>query len=386
MSIDISVCAKVPLGEWKAGSPTHLHEFITGLSRHARVKAYVPYVTGNYSPEGLEIYETGSRYKNPVFNMFHFSTVAQMNILNGAQDIIHWRLDLAQELLLLPATRGKKICEVNGPLLEEQAQMRSMPGPVYWAARNELIRNLKKFDRIVVVSDELKELLTTAYGMPADRISVVYNGVNPELFSPGKFSKEANGIRQRLGVADKKVLGFVGGLRPWHGVQNAIRMMARLKNIRSDTMLCVIGSGHEFEKICSGVREMGLEDCVRMIGAVPYAEVPKYVEMFDIALAPYPMKGVSNYFNPLKLFEYMAMEKPVICGCTSWAGRFLSNDRGVIIDCEDPVTFASTVCTLLDDPDKSRSIARNARNSAVKDFTWESNIERMMQVYSSLQN
>ena len=99
--LDVAVCARVPLGEWKAGAPTRLHEFISGLSDHARVDAYVPYVAEGYTGEGPHIHQTHSRYSNPLLNMYHFSSKAQLALVGARHDIVHWRLGLAQELRLL---------------------------------------------------------------------------------------------------------------------------------------------------------------------------------------------------------------------------------------------------------------------------------------------
>lgn len=382
--LDVAVCAKVPLGEWKAGSPTHLHEFVSRLSDHASVDVYVPYVASGYQGEGPHIHETNSHFSNPVLNMYHFSSMAQLDLMGHKHDIVHWRLDLAQKLGLLRLAGGVKVAEINGPLLEEQVLMRSMPGPVYWAARREMIRNLRRFDHIVTVSDELKALYVMEYGVPAEKVSVVYNGVNPLLFREGKYRKNSEALRAKLGIADKKIIGFVGGLRPWHGVQHAISMMALLKN--KDAVLVVVGSGHEMNSLKELSGSLGLGDRVIFIGAVPYLNVPEYIEMFDIALAPYPAKGVSNYFNPLKLFEYMAMRKPIVCGSTSWAMTFLGDSCGSIVDCEDHRIFAEKVDELLDNPDLASFIGGNAMKKALKSYTWDMNVKGMMDVYKSLQS
>ncbi len=108
--------------------------------------------------------------------------------------------------------------------------------------------------------------------------------------------------------------------------------------------------------------------------------------MFDIALAPYPSGGVSNYFNPLKLFEYMAMEKPIVCGSTSWAMTFLGGDCGAIVDCEDHERFAARVDELLDNCYLSAFIASNAVKKALKYYTVGHNIGRMLEIYKTSQN
>lgn len=382
--LDVAVCAKVPLGEWKAGSPTHLHEFISCLSGHAQVEAFVPYVAPDYANGVADVHKTNSRFSNPILNMYHFASKAQLALLSGSRDVVHWRLDLAQELGLLKLAHGVKIAEVNGPLLEEQALMRRMPGPIYWAAKRELIKNLKRFDCIVTVSDELKALYRDAYGVPDGRISVVYNGVNQDLFSAGQYRQEAMALREELGIGDKKVLGFVGGLRPWHGVQHAIGMMSMLKH--KDTVLCIVGSGHELDRLKAFASGLRLGERVIFVGAVPYLKVPPHIEMFDIALAPYPSTGVSNYFNPLKLFEYMAMQKPIVCGSTSWAYTFLGRDSGVVVDCEDTARFAARVDELLDNNGFAAFVASNAARKALKSYTWEANVKGMLKAYEEAQN
>lgn len=243
---------------------------------------------------------------------------------------------------------------------------------------------MRKFDRIVTVSDELKTLYNKEYDAPAENIDVVYSGVNPRLFKAGRYRKEASELKNKLGIADKRIIGFVGSLRPWHGVQHAIRMMSDLKN--KEAVLCVVGSGGEMENLRALVGSLGLSDRVCFAGAVPYINVPAYIEMFDIALVPYPSHGVSNYFNPLKLFEYMAMEKPIVCGSTSWAMTFLGGDCGAIVDCEDYKRFAARVDELLDNCYLSAFIASNAVKKVLKYYTWDANIRRMLDVYKSSQN
>ena len=165
-----------------------------------------------------------------------------------------------------------------------------MQGLVCRAARWELMENLRKFDRIVTVSDELKTLYNKKYGVPAENIDVVYSGVNPGLFNAGRYRKEAAELKNKLGIADKRIVGYVGSLRPWHGVQHAIRMMSGLKN--KDAVLCVVGGGDEMENLRTPgrTRWAWATGCASR-GRCLTSTFPAYIEMFDIALAPYPSYG-----------------------------------------------------------------------------------------------
>ncbi len=197
--LDVAVCAKVPLGEWKAGAPRIYMISYRASPTLPSVDAYVPYVAPGYTGEGPHIHQTHSQYANHVLNMYHFSSRAQLALLGSKHDIVHWRLDLAQELRLLGLSGGIKIAEINGPLLEEQALIRRMPGLVYRAAKWELIENLRRFDRIVTASDELKTLYNKEYGVPAENIDVVYNGVNHRIIQGRPISKRGGGAEEEAG-------------------------------------------------------------------------------------------------------------------------------------------------------------------------------------------
>ncbi len=382
--LDVAVCASVPLGEWKVGGPTHLHEFISGLSDYAHVDAYVPYVAEGYTGEGPHIHQTHSQYSNALLNTYHFSSRAQLALIGSKHDIVYWRLGLAQGLRLLRLSGGIKIAEINSPLLEERALTGRMQGLVRRAARWDLMKNLHKFDRFITVSDDLKTLYNKKYGVPAENIDVVYSGVNPGLFNAGRYRKEAAELKKMLGIADKQIIGYAGSLRPWHGIQHAVHMMSGLKN--KDAVLCVVGGGSELNGLRALAASLGLSDRVCFTGDVPYINVPAYMEMFDIALAPYSSYGVSNYVDPLKLFEYMAMGKPIVCGSTSWAMTVLGGDCGAIVDCEDYQRFAARVDELLDNCYLSAFIASNAIKKALKNYTSEVKVKKMLDIYKNAHN
>src|SRR5262249_22200001 len=150
------------------------------------------------------------------------------------------------------------------------------------------------------------------------RIHVMPNGVNAELFYPrsgvpAQRRKPASKKSKRLcPEAAGETLGFVGGLRPWHGVEILPDLLAQLRKRHRDTPLIIVGDGPLKAHLKRALQRRGLTRNIRFAGVLPHEQVPGVIRTFDVALAPYPKHDHDFYFSPLKLFEYMACGAAVV--------------------------------------------------------------------------
>jgi glycosyltransferase involved in cell wall biosynthesis len=202
----------------------------------------------------------------------------------------------AARTLRLPYT-----LEVNAPLVDEAARFRGLQDVEVWRERERIL--LSEADRVVVVSQALRDHVIAA-GARSGAIKVVPNGVQVDLFRRG--GREA--IRDRLGIDDALVVGFVGSLKPWHGVGLLLEALADLP---SSYRLLIVGAGPEEKSLKTRADLLGLGKRALFAGPVPHAEVPSYLDAMDIGAAPFePMGGF--YFSPLKVAEYLAAGLPVV--------------------------------------------------------------------------
>ena len=138
------------------------------------------------------------------------------------------------------------------------------------------------------------------------------------------------------------MLAFVGALRPWHGVDVAVRALALLPG----AVLCVAGDGPVHEQLERLAARLGVAGRVRWLGQVPHGDVPRLLAAADVALAPYPeLPGFG--FSPLKLYEYLGAGVPVVASDLGQirialdSGRWaLSSPRGT----HKPLPRASAPC------------------------------------------
>src|SRR5205823_5775752 len=114
-------------------------------------------------------------------------------------------------------------------------------------------------------------------------------------------------IRSQLGIDDNLVVGFVGSLKPWHGVDALLAAFQEAAG--SDWRLLIVGDGPERERLEDQATQIGGQ--VIFTGAVSHHQIPEYVATMDIAVAPYRASS-DFYFSPLKLYEYLAVGKAVV--------------------------------------------------------------------------
>jgi glycosyltransferase involved in cell wall biosynthesis len=115
-----------------------------------------------------------------------------------------------------------------------------------------------------------------------------------------------------LGVADEQVVvGFVGSLKPWHGIDLVIEAVAQARAFAPHLRLVIVGEGPARQAVELAIAKNELQDIAILTGNVPHADVPDYLAAMDITVAPY-VAVPGFYFSPLKVFEYMAGGRPVV--------------------------------------------------------------------------
>ena len=107
------------------------------------------------------------------------------------------------------------------------------------------------------------------------------------------------------------MIGFIGTLKTWHGLNTLVESFAQLAQHSAAPRLLIVGDGPERERLEREVASHRLAERAQFTGAVAPEEVPGWLASMDVAVAPYP--PLTNfYFSPLKLFEYMAAGLPIV--------------------------------------------------------------------------
>jgi glycosyltransferase involved in cell wall biosynthesis len=209
-------------------------------------------------------------------------------------------------------------------------------------------------DRLFPVTKELAQWL--AQDLPPDRINVIANGANTDLFRPIKRDREPFVV-------------FFGGLTGWHGIDlmlNAIRDPRWPAGVE----LVIIGAGAQESAVREAV-DAGLP--VRWLGYRPHEQIPELIAGAIAGLSPItnPRGRSSTGVSPLKLYETLACGIPVIA--TDLPGQtevVRACDCGLIIPCDDAPGLAKAVAQLAADPDASREMGRRGAEYIRAQHSW----------------
>ncbi|WP_095588468.1 glycosyltransferase family 4 protein [Actibacterium ureilyticum] len=254
------------------------------------------------------------------------------------------------------------VLEVNAPLLAEQSAHRtlSLPG----AAETSVRRAMSAACLVSAVSEPVAD---HARQMGARSVLVEPNAIDPARFPNPAPLKAA-----------PFTLGFLGSLKPWHGLPLLIDAFARLRAQIPDARLLVVGDGPERAACAARLRELGCDDGAAFTGALPACRVPAELAGMDVGCAPYG-KSDGFYFSPLKIYEYMAAGLPVV---TTRVGHLPEIVRdgvtGRVVPPGDAAALARALVVLANDADFRRKTGRAGRASVLADRTWDGVAERVI--------
>jgi glycosyltransferase involved in cell wall biosynthesis len=243
--------------------------------------------------------------------------------------------------------------------------------------------NLRAATRIFVVSEVERRNLLRA-GVRSEKIVVNPNGVDVEKFRPGVGGAR---VRDELGIEDDTMLaGFVGTFGPWHGALVLAEAITLLPATARVSFL-LVGNGAERAQAERIVREGGAEGRAVFAGTVAHERVPALLDACDVLLSPHvPLTDGSEFFgSPTKLFEYMAMGKPIVASHLGQIADVLTDEQtALLVEPGDARALSEAIIRLSESAELRERLGAAARREAVERHTWEQNAERVLCAYSEV--
>ena len=233
-------------------------------------------------------------------------------------------------------------------------------------------------DEVVVVSGLLQSRMLRA-GVPGERISVIPNGFDPDLFHPGV---DGRGARSRYGLDGSPVIIYAGSFWPFELEVHrlALRAFARVLGSEPEAKLMVVGRSSR--AIADMAKDFGIEKRVAFTGFVPRSEVPGLMAAADVALHMISGHPFHLASSPMIVPEYMAMGKPVVAPALGELRSMLGSGAGLLVGRPDPQELASAVIRVAEDAALRRSLGARAAERARKMYSYELLAERLADVYA----
>jgi len=285
-------------------------------------------------------------------------------------DVLYERnnLYLLAGLWLKRRLRLPMILEINAPLFEERNRFGKLK--LKGAAQRAERALWQGADAALPVTQVLADMVAKIRGSRG--MHVIHNGADLD-------QAPKSDLKARLGLEGKVVLGFVGFVRPWHGLEWAIRALPRLS---ANVELLVVGDGPAQQSLEQEAEALGVGQRVHFVGRVPHQDIASYVQTFDIALQT---KAVA-YASPLKMFEYMALGRAIIAPDQPNLCEILKPDiDALLFDPADETSFFSALERLSWDQELRARLGAAARRSVEETpFTWAENARRVEEIAQGL--
>ncbi|MFH0750720.1 MAG: glycosyltransferase family 4 protein [Chloroflexota bacterium] len=234
-------------------------------------------------------------------------------------------------------------------------------------------------DAVVTIAEAMREDVV-ARGIPPERVFVTPNGVDADQFAPRPPDAA---LRARHGLHGF-VFGYVSNLdHPREGQELLIEAAARLRSRGRDATCLIVGDGRrrrELEELADRGRARA---SVVFTGAVPHAEVPAYYAALDAFVVPRRDERAARHVTPLKPFEAMAMERPLVVSDLPALREIAAPDeRGLVFAPDDADALVACLERLMDAPELGRALGRAGRAWVVRERTWATNVPIYEAVYA----
>ena len=285
-------------------------------------------------------------------------------------------------VVLSKILRKPFVVEINGIVEEEAKLLGNYINHKFTKGIRQKFRQhfFNSANKIVAVTQGIKEDLKNRYNIPPDKIVVIPNGANTELFRPMDQAtvKKERGLSQ-----NNKYVCFVGNLAPWQGVEYLIKAAPMVLEKVPEAKFLIVGDGMMREKLEKMVNKIGSDNKFIFTGVIPYEEVPEFINISDICVCPSP---VDSYFqtsggSSLKIFEYLACGKPVVTGdIRGDRDLVVDSNSGFAVKSEDYEELSKAILKLLEDEELRQQMGRNGREAVVKNYSWKRTAEKVAEV------
>jgi len=365
------------------GSSIHVQEVLNGLKkRNASIKLFTNRIGGDKPKElediqvyDLPILDNSSKTKS--FVESENQKIKEIIKREGPFDFFYERYSLWSfgAMEYAKSNNIPSVLEVNSPLIEEQTKYRGLKDPsvAKWVAD----RVFSATKEILAVSEGVKSYLHS-FSSARKKIHVIPNGVNPDRFHENKRILDPT-------EDETFVIGFVGTLKPWHGLSTLVESFEFVHQQDPNTQLLIVGDGPEKNNIIQDLKDRNLLSATKFTGSVPHSEIPSLLNSMNVAVAPYP-KIEKFYFSPLKVFEYMMAGLPVVASNIGQLNDLIQNEKnGFLYPPENIEALSKILLRLKENSHLRQTIGTAAKAHIIQNHTWDIVVSQILSL-SNLEN
>ncbi len=264
----------------------------------------------------------------------------------------------------------KHIVEINAPFEEEVKEFEKAPSIIAFVGKKKLKHLLQSASLVAPITSSLKTHLVNRYQINADKCVVVPNAIEPQEIQINELRVEA--IKKQFNLSEVTVLGFVGSIFPYHGVDRLIRGVSKLNY--NNISILIVGDGYLIPELEKLAKDLALSSRVHFTGSVPKEDIYNYISAMDILTLP----NTEWYCSPVKLFEYGAFGKTILAVNEAGVSDVMSREEGVLFENND-TAFQEALLTSITDVEELQIKAGRFQEKILSNHTWKANAYKIIQ-------
>jgi colanic acid biosynthesis glycosyl transferase WcaI len=232
---------------------------------------------------------------------------------------------------------------------------------------------------IVVVTPAFKDHLIRRWRVPPEKISVVENGVETDLFAPMPQASNEK-LREKLGVAGKFLVCYVGTMGNAHGLETLLDVAAKLRQQNPDILFLLVGEGAEKDRIKALAQSRGLTN-IFFLDQQPRETIPAFISASDACLVLLKKTDVFKTVIPTKMLEFMSCARPVILGVEGQARQIVeAAGAGLVIEPENAADLARAIQQLAANRALGTALGQKGREYILQHFSRDRTAEKYIQI------
>jgi len=240
-------------------------------------------------------------------------------------------------------------------------------------------------DHIVVVTPAFKDRLIEDWRVPANKISIVENGVETDLFAPAPLETTKT-IRAALGVDHKFLVSYIGTMGNAHRLETLLDAAAQLQNEKSNAIFLLLGEGAEKQRIKSLAQSRNLSN-VLFLDQQPREKIPAFISASDVCLVLLKKTDVFKTVIPTKMLEFMSCARPVILGVDGQARQIIDDAQaGIAIEPENAAALVAAIHQLAANRELATALGRKGREHILRHFSRGRTAQKYVEVLQKVRS
>ena len=244
---------------------------------------------------------------------------------------------------------------------------------------------VRRADAVTTICEGLRGDLI-GRGLSQEAVTVIPNAVDLAQFEGAAAQSAASAeLAERLGLAGKIVLGFIGSFYRYEGLHLLIEAMPRLLAQSPDVRVLLVGGGPEEARLKALADRLSLGGAVIFTGRVPHEAVPAYYDLAHVMVYPRLSIRLTEIVTPLKPLEAMAQHKLVVASNVGGHRELIrEGETGYLFQPDDAADLAETVLRVLEARPSWPTLLQRARHFVETERTWTKSVARYAEVYARL--